>query len=176
MKPSPISFPMPPKSPRHPETPRMLVNEIARLFHCRMRSHDREGEMLQDSARLIMHELSHSDGCSQLELVHATHLKPPTVSVTLKSMEAEGLVRREADVMDMRVTRVFLSEKGREHNRRVRERLLTLDDELMRDFTAEEMQLLLDLLRRMRNNILPDYSKKMFDGEKKNLPTDGETI
>ncbi|MBE6554420.1 MAG: MarR family transcriptional regulator [Ruminococcaceae bacterium] len=174
MKRATLSYPGATNPPRHPETPPMLVNEIARLFHCRMRSFDHEGVMLQDSARLIMRELSHSDGCSQLELVHATHLKPPTVSVTLKSMEAEGLVRRESDAMDMRVTRVFLSEKGREHNRRVHERLHTLDEELMRDFSEEETRLLLDLLKRMRNNILPDYSKKMFDAEKKNLPSEGE--
>ncbi len=140
-------------------TPPMVVNEIARLFHARMRRYDLDGVMSQDSARLIMHALAHKDGCSQLELVRATHLKPPTVSVTLKRMEEEGLVRREQDGMDMRIIRVFLSEKGMEHNQCVRQRLHSLDEELMSGFSEEESQQLLHFLERMRDNILPEHSK-----------------
>ena len=143
----------------HPATPPMLINEIARLFHGRMRKHDPQGILMQDSARLIMRALAHADGCSQLDLVHQTHLKPPTVSVTLKKMEEEELVRRESDPLDLRVTRVFLLEKGIEHNRRVLERLHTLDAELMQGFSEEESEQLMHFLERMRNNILPDYRK-----------------
>ncbi len=140
-------------------TPPMLVNEIARLFHGRMRTYDLEGVMSQDSARQIMRQLSRADGCSQLDLVRKTHLKAPTVSVTLKRMEEEGLVERRSDELDLRVTRVYLSEKGREHNRLVRERLHGIDAELMQGFTEEESDQLLHFLERMRDNILPTYMK-----------------
>ena len=140
-------------------TPPMLVNEIARLFHARMRTHDLDGVMSQDSARLIMRALSHSDGCSQLDLVRKTHLKAPTVSVTLKRMESEGLVERRQNPMDLRVCRVYLSAKGREHNESVHARLRELDAELMQGFSEEEISLLLQYLERMRNNILPDDSR-----------------
>lgn len=138
-------------------TPPMLVNEIARLFHARMRSYDPGGLMSQDSARLIMRALAREDGCSQLDLVHKTHLKPPTVSVTLKRLEAEGLVERTPDPMDLRVTRVYLSPKGQEHTRSVHTRLRETDAELMQGFSEEEISQLLHFLERMRNNILPDY-------------------
>lgn len=137
-------------------TPPMLVNQIARLFQNRMRSYDLDGVMSQESARQIMRELAREDGCSQLDLVHRTHLKPPTVSVTLKRLESEGLVDRESDPTDQRVIRVFLSEQGREHNRTVRERLKDLDAELMQGFSEEEAQQLLQFLARMRDNILSE--------------------
>ncbi|MBQ7347545.1 MAG: MarR family transcriptional regulator [Clostridia bacterium] len=140
-------------------TPPMLVNQIARLFNARMRNYDLDGVMSQDSARQIMRTLSREDGCSQLDLVHKTHLKAPTVSVTLKRMEEEGLVRREQDRMDLRVIRVFLSEKGQEHNRTVQKRLNGLDCELMQGFTEEETEQLLHFLERMRDNILPEHHK-----------------
>ena len=143
-----------------PITPPMLVNEIARLFHAKMRTYDLDGVMSQDSARLIMRVLAHADGCSQLELVRKTHLKAPTVSVTLRRMEDEGLVRREQDAADMRVVRVYLSEGGRAHNRQVHERLHCVDATLMQGFTEEETDCLLQYLERMRDNILPDYMKK----------------
>lgn len=140
-------------------TPPMLVNEIARLFHGRMRTFDLDGVMSQDSARQIMRQLNRADGCSQLDLVRVTHLKAPTVSVTLRRMEDEGLVTRRSDELDQRVTRVYLSEKGREHNRLVHERIKGIDAELMQGFSEEESEQLLHFLERMRDNILPAYMK-----------------
>ncbi len=146
---------------KHPHpTPPMLVNEIARLFHARMKRYDLTGVMSQDSARLIMRALAFEDGVSQLHLATRTHLKTPTVSVTLRRMEDEGLVRREQDKMDLRMTRVYLTDRGRAHNRAVLARLQQLDGELMRDFSEEETELLRKLLERMRDNILPDACEK----------------
>lgn len=146
---------------RHPQpTPPMLTNEIARLFHARMKRYELSGVMSQDSARLIMRALAREDGVSQLHLATQTHLKTPTVSVTLRRMEAEGLVRREQDKMDLRMTRVYLTERGQAHNRAVLERLCQLDDELMQGFSKEETELLRKLLERMRDNILPTAREK----------------
>ena len=139
--------------------PPMLVNEIARLFNARMRMYDLEGVMSQDSARLIMRALIRGDGCSQLELVKQTHLKAPTVSVTLRRMEEEGLVERRQNELDMRAVRVFLTEKGKAHNREIRERLNALDEELMTGFGEDEIESLRQMLERMRDNILPPYMK-----------------
>ena len=141
-------------------TPPMLVNEIARLFHAQMKNYDLTGVMSQDSARLIMRELARREGVSQLYLTNVTHLKAPTVSVTLKKMESEGLVTRVQDEMDLRMIRVFLTEKGRAHNRGVFERLKSLDARLMQGFSDEETETVLRLLLRMRENILPADKEK----------------
>ena len=138
----------------------MLVNEIARLFHSRMRSVELEGVMSQDSARLIMRELIREDGVTQLHLTRLTHLKAPTVSVTLRKMEREGLVVRESDPDDLRAVRVYLTEHGKEHNRRVFARLRELDAILMEGFDEREKEALLALLVRMRDNILPEEKEK----------------
>ena len=144
----------------HSPTPPMLVNEIARLFHARMKSVELDGVMSQDSARLIMRVLSREEGVSQLYLTQRTHLKPPTVSVTLRKMEAEGLVTRECDPEDKRAVRVHLTERGRAHNLRVFARLHELDTLLMEGFDEAERELLKNLLLRMRENILPEQKEK----------------
>lgn len=140
-------------------TPPMLVSEISRLFHAKMRSYDLDGVMSQDSARLIMRTLAREEECSQLDLVHRTHLKAPTVSVTIRRMEEEGLVERRQDTMDLRVTRVRLSPKGRAHHEQVLKRLRETDEAMMQGFTEEETGQLLQFLERMRDNILPAYSR-----------------
>ena len=148
------------KRPAHcTPTPPMLVSEIARLFHAQMRKYDLDGVMSQDSARLIMRTLAREEECSQLELVRRTHLKAPTVSVTIRRMEEEGLVERRQDAMDLRITRVKLSPKGRAHHEQVLKRLRENDELAMQGFTEEETQQLLQFLERMRDNILPAYSK-----------------
>ena len=111
-----------------------------------------------------LRELGHADGCSQLELVQKTHLKAPTVSVTLKKLEEEGLVVRRQDEMDNRVTRVFLSQKGHDRHEMVHERLHTVERLLMQGFDEAETAQLLHYLERMRNNILPE-NKKIHTGE-----------
>ena len=141
-------------------TPPMLINEISRLFHGRMRTFDTDGVMSQESARQIVRILSHGGGCSQLDLVHKTHLKPSTVSVCLKRLEGLGLVRRETDAEDMRIVRVYLSETGIAYDERIRQRLRAMDAELMRGFSEEESAALLQYLERVRNNILPEELKK----------------
>ena len=160
------SLPISPKCKHFQPTPPMLVNEIARLFHARMKEYDLVGVMSQDSARLIMRALAREDGVSQLHLTAQTHLKAPTVSVTLKRMEEELLVRREQDQMDLRVTRVYLTEYGKEHNRRVFERLQCLDAQLMNGFEPEESEMLRKLLERMRDNILSAEKEKHTENEK----------
>ena len=157
---NPMERELPPCPPLDDDarTPMMIVNELSRLFGAWMRTNSGEttGVMSQNSARLILRELAHRDGISQLELVRATALKPPTVSVTLKKMEAEGLVRREVNENDQRAVRVFLTEKGRGHDSYVRENLHRADCLVMQNISEEDREQVKKVLLKMRNNILND--------------------
>lgn len=132
----------------------MLVNEIARLFDERMCRTTTEPLQNQTSCRLLLRHLAHMEGCTQLDLVKVTHLKPPTVSVTLKKLEDNGFVRRESDENDLRAIRVHLTEKGKALDRATLSRLKEGDDILMEGITAEEQEYLRKVLTKMRNNML----------------------
>lgn len=136
----------------------MLVNEIARLFHERMRRTTVEPMQAQNSGREILRALSRMEGCTQLDLVKQTHLKPPTVSVTLKKLEEAGFVCRTADENDLRAVRVHLTEKGQALNRATWERLQSCDAILMRGISEEEQKALVQVLTKMRDNILEDLT------------------
>ena len=47
------------------------------------------------------------------ELAALEGVRPPTMTVTVAALEAEGLVRRESDPVDRRVARAALTPKGR---------------------------------------------------------------
>ena len=70
----------------------MLINEIAKLFHDRMREKC-ERLNFKPTYQAILRVVAHEPGLSQLEIAGRVHLAPPTVSLALQKMEAEDLIR-----------------------------------------------------------------------------------
>ncbi len=135
--------------------PCMLVNEISKLFQDRM-AKSTESLGFKNGYRQILRHLAHEDGITQIDLVRMTHLKAPTISVTLKKMEEEGLVRRETDKIDQRQTHVYLTEKGRKTERAFFEKILETEQIMFEGLTTDETEILRLLLTRVRNNLLDD--------------------
>ena len=109
--------------------------------------------MSQNTARLVLNHLAVRDNVNQLELVHLTRLKAPTVSVLLRRMEEEGYVLRVPDEKDRRAVRVVLTEKGREFDRRHLSNICTNDQTAMQGIEGEEAEMLMRLLTRIRDNL-----------------------
>ena len=53
------------------------------------------------------------DAMSQAELSRVVAIEPPTMVRTIDRMVRDGLVRREADPDDGRISRIFLTDRGR---------------------------------------------------------------
>ena len=131
----------------------MMTHEVSKLFRDII---NREVEKLgiQNSYRQLLFCLGRKDGVNQLELVRETHLKAPTISVTLKSMEADGLVVRKTDENDARVIHVYLTEKGRQTDDRIRDIHHELDRIMAAGIPQEELDALVSTLKKMRDNML----------------------
>ncbi|MBR5798172.1 MAG: MarR family transcriptional regulator [Clostridia bacterium] len=153
----------PPRPPH--ETPPMIVNDISHLFFGKVRSFEPEGIMSQHSARCILRLLVRGDGIRQNEIAQALHLSAPSVSATLRRMEAEGLIGRSACEGDGRAVRVCLTDKGREYDEGVRSMLRRLDGILMDGFSETETEQLTALLCRMRENLLKNLPSEDGEGE-----------
>ena len=136
----------------HPEapTPVTLINEISKLFINYVRERG-AGSAMSGSYRHLIYHLAIMDGRTQLELSRLTHLKPPTVSLSLAKLEAEGYVRREVDTKDLRQTRVFLTDKGREVDELARKYFRETEELITGVLTEEEKQVILELLMKIRN-------------------------
>jgi len=151
----------------HKPTPMMILNEVSHLVIDRIRSNHDE-LFSQRSIRLLIMELARKDGRTQLELVKATHLKAPTVSVAMQKLEKEGIVTRHPDEYDLRATRVFLTEKGRELDNRTRKSVHDTEEIAMQPLTEEEREMLYKLLIKIRDGLLEERSQSHIaekDGE-----------
>ncbi len=147
----------------HKPTPMMLLNEVSHLMMDRIRSNHDE-LFSQRSIRLLIMELARRDGRTQLDLVNATHLKAPTVSVAMQKLEKEGIVTRKPDEYDLRATRVYLTEKGRELDNRTRRSVHDAEELAMANLSEDERETLARLLMKIRESLLED--RQQIDGRK----------
>lgn len=142
------------------ENPVMILNNIARLFDARARANGVFPESLPHSSRRLMRFLSRRDGVSQIELVETTHLSKPTVSLALKKMEELGIVKRECDENDARVSKVYLTEKGKALDEQNFNTLQQIDKFVMRGLSEDEIKTVTEILLKMRENLLSEENDK----------------
>jgi DNA-binding MarR family transcriptional regulator len=72
------------------------------------------------------------------------------VTRLIDRLERDGLVERRHDSADQRVVRVFLTEAGEKVLRDIDEPLLEIHRQQFRAFSADEVAVLTELLKRMR--------------------------
>lgn len=161
--------PVPPRRTELSDDPIQYCGEISRLFRAKMRERDgQEGAMTQPGAHLIRSTLAIQDGIRQQELVRYTHLRAPTVSAALRRMEDEGQVERRGDPEDQRAVRVYLTPKGREMDRLHIEEIKKLVTVALAGLSSEEIEALMTLLPRIRDNLLsrPQTDREQGQGDK----------
>ena len=119
------------------------------------RAHARFGEvgLAEGQPRFIRH-LSEEDGLSQAELGRRCHLEPSTVTTMLSRMEKRNLVERRPDGKDRRVTRVWLTDEGRDIHRALERLGRELAEECFEGFDAEDRVRMAGYLGRMRDNMM----------------------
>jgi len=98
----------------------------------------------------LLTRLYRRGGFMQSELARSMNVAPATLTVMINRMEKAGLVIRQPDPNDQRVSRVFLTEKGKYATRAVKEALQQLETRCFQSFTDEETALLRGMLNRLR--------------------------
>ncbi len=101
----------------------------------------------------ILHALTHREGASQVELAQGARVRPPTMAVMLRRMEAAGLIERCGDPQDARVQRVYLTDKGRDVQRRTDVAFERVGAEMFVGFSDEELRTFLALMEKLNRNL-----------------------
>lgn len=89
--------------------------------------------------------LGRRDGLSQGEFTQEYEMDPSRVTRTAQSLEGDGLIRRERDVEDNRVMRMYLTDEGRE----VLKKLPEINEQLRRRVHSVLSEEEFEELRRM---------------------------
>ena len=91
------------------------------------------------------------DGMSQAELSRVVAIEPPTMVRTIDRMVRDGLVRRTPDPGDRRVSRIYLTDRGRSLRDELVPKALAVNAANLGKLTAGEVR----TLRRLLGKLLP---------------------
>ncbi|CAG7596580.1 hypothetical protein PAESOLCIP111_00089 [Paenibacillus solanacearum] len=101
----------------------------------------------------LLKALVERDGQSQKELAERMNITPATLTVMLGRMEKTGMVVRRPDEADQRVSRVFITEKGRLAFGSLEETQKLMEAACFAQFTPEEQIIFRRLLLQMHENL-----------------------
>jgi DNA-binding MarR family transcriptional regulator len=136
-----------------PESIGFLLAQVCRLHHSRARTLLEEFGLFRGQPPLLF-ALWEKEGLTHSELAEHLHVQPATITKMIKRMERAGFVERNQDAEDQRVSRVYLTDAGRNIRDAVEGVLRKLEEQTFAGFSSEERALLNQFLLRIRNNLM----------------------
>jgi DNA-binding MarR family transcriptional regulator len=135
-----------------PETIGYLLVQIARAHRAKAQGLLARHGLYPGQEILLMH-LGDCDGLMHSEIAQRLDITPATVSKIVDRMEVGGLVRREADPADQRISRVYLTAHGQKLNKPIEAVWAELESVSFANMTTEERILLRRLLMQVLKNL-----------------------
>ena len=108
---------------------------------------------LHTGQEMLLLRLWIEEGVPQSQLAAAMGVEPPTATKMLQRMERAGLIERRPDAEDARISRVYLSERGRALEQPVLEVWKRLEAQTVVGLSATEQALLRRLLMQVSANL-----------------------
>ncbi len=100
-----------------------------------------------------MVQLWFEEGLTQSSLAERVGVDVSTMTKALQRLERYGLVRRCQDAEDSRVSRVFLTDQGRDLESTITTEFAEIEERTLAGLTADERALLSRLLERMKKTL-----------------------
>lgn len=133
------------------------INDISkRLKVLTLRTIEQKTELsgISQCTRAILKSLSDKDGVTELELCRDIKYAAATVSVALKKMAYDEILRIVIDPKDRRQTLIYITDKGREAEKYLDKAYKEIDDIMLKGVTEEEKETVLPILKKMLKNVL----------------------
>lgn len=100
--------------------------------------------------------LKDHDGCIQKEIAVGCQIETASVTSILLTMEKRGFIERRSINDNRRAHYVFLTEEGKRIANLVREAMLKVEEQVLENFTTEEKEILIKLLKKANYNLIGD--------------------
>jgi len=134
------------------ESLELLFHKVARIHHNTLQA-KLSGKEVYPGQPPLLRELARHDGQSQKELADRLEIAPATMTVMLGRMEKNSLIERHPDPADQRVSRVYLTDKGKEAHADMRQVMAAMEELCFAQFSTEEKIIMRRLLLQMAENM-----------------------
>ena len=130
-----------------------LLNDIAKLFNNITKNEVAAHNINVSYANLLFY-FSFYESLTQLDLVKLTHLKAPSISVTIQKMETDNIIYRKVNPNDMRQFNICLTDKGKQLSKNIFSILKVQNEKCMQGITEEEMRITKNTLNKILQNLI----------------------
>jgi len=135
-----------------PQTLDFLLAQISRLHHYRAHSL-LEKLGLYRGQPPVLFALWEQDGLTHGELAQRLQITPATITRMIQRMEKAGFVQRKPDGNDQRISRVYLTEIGRDIRSQLQAIWDQMEVESFSGFSPEELLVVRRILLQVRDNL-----------------------
>lgn len=104
----------------------------------------------------VLDYLKNHDGSAQKDIASGCHIEQASLTSILSGMEKKNLISRKISADDKRSLKVFMTEKGREMQKRIEQEFDVLESQAFRNFTEQEYNNLIMSLEKIYSNLKGD--------------------
>ncbi|MCX7614209.1 MAG: MarR family transcriptional regulator [Clostridiales bacterium] len=133
-----------------------LLRVFDRMHHKCLRTEFQTRGLNEASHPSILMSLKHEIPgmcATQIEIARRIGIAPPTVAISIKRMEKAGLIKKIGDADDLRRNKITLTEKGYKLLTDCEEAVSGIDEQIFRNFSEKERELLQNFYIRMIGNL-----------------------
>jgi DNA-binding MarR family transcriptional regulator len=129
-----------------------LLSRVA-LAHRNMVGHKMKGLGLHRGQPPVLFTLERYEGMSNSGMAKFLDITPATMTNKIKRMEKAGLVIRKRDPKDERISRIYMTEKGRGIMNQLKTSMGEIDKTLLKGFDEDEVEDVRKKMQRILENI-----------------------
>lgn len=101
----------------------------------------------------VLKEINANKGLSQNDICTIIKEDKITVNKSIKNLVSLGYVEKIKDCEDKRITRLYITEQGKINRKQILNILNQVNDIFVREFSEENKEMVLELLKKMAENI-----------------------
>lgn len=140
--------------PIAPEQAGSLLESLVSLARTTRIIAHRDAERSVSGTPIALLQLLRDDEPRLGDLAERLRVKPSVASRAVASLETDGFVSRVSDPADARACRIRLTDAGRDHLRERQQRALRLVTRTFDDFSPEEAERSIKLLKRLESSVV----------------------
>nr|WP_122012460.1 MarR family winged helix-turn-helix transcriptional regulator [Maliibacterium massiliense] len=100
-------------------------------------------------------------GCSQKEVAEFLQVSPPSIATSVKRMQRAGLLEKQGDPQDLRLTRLYVTPAGRDAAQGCRKDADALDARIFAGTSAAQRAQFAQFLQCMIDNLATEEQRRM---------------
>ena len=129
------------------------VSKLSNKLRRRIDAFSTRSRMSGSQGRALHFLLAQQDDVFQKDIEDEFSLRPSTATQLLKSMERDGLIRREPLPRDARRKRIVVTDKALAYRAAVMADILGLEAELTRGVDADDLEVFFRVMEQMLDNM-----------------------